>query len=141
MEYQEVLQFTNDKNEFMRYNGIEVTVVKQDYAEVELEVTDKSLNPYGMVHGGAYYTLADCAAGVAARSSGEKFVTLSGSMNFIKSVRCGRLKAIANLLHRGRTTCVVHVEIVEETGKLLTDATFTMFSLQKPFQENTEIKK
>ena len=50
-------------NAFAEHNGIQYRVVGPEQAEATLEVVPDSLNPYGLLHGGAYYTLADCACG------------------------------------------------------------------------------
>lgn len=139
MDYNNFKEYTNEKNEFMRYNGIQVTVLSEDYAEVELEIGSHSLNPYGVLHGGAYYTMADCAAGVAARSKGLRYVTLNGGLNYIKSVSSGKIKAIATMLHRGNKTCVVRVEIVDNNKILLSEGIFTMFCIDKKFESANKI--
>ena len=54
-------------NAFAVYNGITTHQTGDGTAEAILEIGPDSLNPYGLLHGGAYYTLADCAAGSACR--------------------------------------------------------------------------
>lgn len=134
MNYKDMLKFVNEKNEFMKYNGIKVNLIENDYAEVILEATSNSLNPYGLLHGGVYYTMADCAAGAAARSNGGKYVTLNSSFNYIKSAKNGNIKAIAKIIHRGKTTCVVGAEVRNSEGILLSEGNFTMFCLKSPEQ-------
>ena len=51
-------------NAFAVYNGITTHQTGDGTAEAILEIGPDSLNPYGLLHGGAYYTLADCAAEV-----------------------------------------------------------------------------
>ena len=70
-------------NAFAIYNGITTHQTGDGTAEAILEIGPDSLNPYGLLHGGAYYTLADCAAGSACRTDGRKYVTLHGSLDFI----------------------------------------------------------
>lgn len=130
MDYETYKDKTNELNFFMRHNNIFVTCAREDYAELEMEVTENSLNAYRVLHGGAYFTMADCAAGVTARSRGVRYVTLSSSMNFLKAVRSGKIKAIGRVVHRGSSTCIVHSEIFDEEGVLVADGTFTMFNLE-----------
>lgn len=131
MNYSDVVKNLNSKNEFMKHNNIKLLNMKENYAEVGLEINSCSLNPYGIVHGGAYYTMADCAAGIAARTSGKKYVTLNNSFNFIKPVSEGNIKAVANVIHRGKTTCIVNVNVLNESDDLLCNGTFTMFCLSR----------
>lgn len=131
MDYKDNIYLTNEKNEFMKYNNIKLVCVNDEYAQVELEITSKSLNPYKLVHGGVYYTMSDCAAGVIARNNGKKYVTLNGSINYIRSVSSGKIKAISTIVHRGQSTCVVNVKVTDEEENLLSESTFTMFCIDK----------
>ena len=114
-------------NAFMRHNHIRVEPAGPDRAQAILDIVPESRNPYGILHGGAFYTLADCACGCACRMDGRKYVTLQGGLNFLKSVSEGRVTAQATVRHRGRTTCLVEVEITAETGALLAKGDFTFF--------------
>ena len=46
------------KNGFMIHNHIELESVEKDRAVFRLDIRSESCNPYGMVHGGAIYTMA-----------------------------------------------------------------------------------
>lgn len=140
MEYDNLLKYTNEKNEFMKYNGIKIKCIKEDYAEVELEIKNNSLNPYGLVHGGAYYTMADCASGIASRTNNGRYVTLNSNFSFIKSVKDGKLKAVAKIVNRGRTICIVRAEVLNDKNDLVAEGTFTMFCLNQPEENNQENK-
>ena len=56
------------KNAFMLHNYIELERVEKDRAVFKLDIRPESCNPYGLIHGGAIYTLADNATGAAAHS-------------------------------------------------------------------------
>ena len=60
-------------NAFMIHNHIEIESVEPDRAVFRLEIRPESKNPYGMVHGGAIYTLADNATGSAAHTDGRYY--------------------------------------------------------------------
>lgn len=47
----------------MSFNHIKIGVVESDHAEVWLDIQPESTNIYGVVHGGALFTMADCCAG------------------------------------------------------------------------------
>ena len=106
-------------NAFAIYNGITTHQTGDGTAEAILEIGPDSLNPYGLLHGGAYYTLADCAAGSACRTDGRKYVTLHGSLDFIRSARAGQVTARARVEHRGRTTCLVSITVDDGAGTCL----------------------
>ena len=116
-------------NAFARHNGITTRQTGDGTAESFLDIGPDSRNPYGMLHGGAYYTLADCAAGAACRTDGRKYVTLHGSLDFIRSAETGRVTARAQVKHRGRTTCLVSVEITGEDHTVYASGHYTFFCL------------
>jgi len=131
MSFEDDINYINSKNEFMKHNNIKVVCVTEEYVQVELEINNESLNPYGIVHGGAYYTMSDCAAGMLARTDGRKYLTLNSSINYLKPVSSGKIKAISNIEHRGKSTCVLNVKVTDENETLLAVATFTMFCVTK----------
>ena len=96
-----------------------------------LEIRPESLNPYGMVHGGALYTMADDAAGSAAHSDGRYYVTQSGELHFLRNQPNGVLRAVGVVRHRGKSTVLVQVDITNEDGTLLATGEFSLFCVNK----------
>ena len=125
MQEQNIAQML--ENPFMRYNHIEIDSVTLDEAAMSLDIRKDSTNIYGFVHGGALFTMADCCAGLTARSDGRQYVTQNASVNFIHNVKSGHLTAHGKTISRGRHVCVVSVEITSETGSLLFSSTFSMY--------------
>ena len=124
---QEIFDEITRANAFASYNGIRTCQTGDGTAEASLEIGPHSLNHYGVLHGGAFYTLADCAAGAACRTDGRKYVTLHGSMDFIRSAKVGHVTARAAVKHRGRTTCLVSVEISGPDGTVYASGHYTFF--------------
>ncbi len=118
-----------EKNSFITWIGIELDGLETDRAVVRLEPGRQHLNPYGIVHGGVYATMADTAAAIAARTDGRDYVTQCSSLNYLHSQSEGMLRAEARVRHRGRSTCVVEVEVTGTDGKLLATGTMTFFCL------------
>ncbi len=117
-------------NRFMTYNFIELSVLELDRAECRLTLRPESTNPSGMLHGGALYTMADSTAGSAAHSDGRIYVTQDSSMNYLSNIKEGTAVAVGTVVHRGKTTCLVNVDIIAEaTGKLLATGRFTFFCI------------
>ena len=114
-------------NTFMHYNFNEQAELEQDYAVCKLDIRPESLNPFGMVHGGALCTLADNAAGMAAHTDGRLYVTQSSTFQFVKNQGSGTIYAAARVRHRGHSTCLVAVDILGEDEKLLATGEFTFF--------------
>lgn len=125
MQEQNIAQML--ENPFMQYNHMEIDSVTLDEAAMSLDIRKDSTNIYGFVHGGALFTMADCCAGLTARSDGRQYVTQNASVNFIHNVKSGHLTAHGKTISRGRHVCVVSVEITSETGSLLFSSTFSMY--------------
>ena len=116
---------------FMKKNHIRLEEVEQDRVVTALDAGPDSLNPYGFVHGGALYTMADCACGAAARTNGKKYVTLSSSFNFLHSgVEGDTILAEAKVRRRGRTTSYVEVDLTNGRGELLASGNYTFFCIE-----------
>lgn len=115
-------------NAYGRYNGVELVDIEKDRAVMKTTVTPDMLNPFGIVHGGLYFTLADCTTGAAVHTDGRKHVTLSSNFNFCKSVSEGVLLATAEVYKRGSSITLSRVR-VECEGQLLAEGTFTYFCI------------
>ena len=50
-------------NSFMNHNFMVLDFLEPDHAIFKLEIREESRNTFGMVHGGALYSLADNATG------------------------------------------------------------------------------
>ena len=92
------------KNAFMLYNHIELESVEPDRAVFRLEIRPESRNPYGQLHGGAIYTMADNAAGSAAHTDGRYYVTQTSALHFLRNQAGGTVRATAWVRHRGKST-------------------------------------
>ena len=126
---EEAFQSVARANAFAIHNNVIIRQLELGKAEAQLTMGPAHLNPYGKLHGGAYYTLADCAGGTACRTDGRNYVTLHGGLNFIRSARSGTVTARAVVRHRGRSTCQADVEITDESGALLATGDFTFFCI------------
>ena len=119
----------NSSSMYLQSNDMRVSEVRKGYAKVEMIIDEQILNVHGFVHGGALYSLADTAAGAASFATGRDSVTLSGTINYIKPGKGGKLIGIAQEISAGRTTGVYEVFIFNDSDTLLSRATFTMFFL------------
>ena len=123
------------RNAFMHYNHIEMVRVEPDHAVYQLTIRPESRNPYGLLHGGAIYTLADNATGVATHTDGRYYVTQTSSLHFLRNQAEGTVYATASVRHRGKATCLTLVDITSEDGKLLATGEFTFFCVDKTLMD------
>ena len=127
MDFEKKIAATNAGNHFMVHNHIRLTKMEKDYAVVELLVQKESRNLFGGVHGGVFLTMADCAAGGAARSDGGRYVTLNNSFQFFRNTKDSHIRAEGIIRHRGRTICVAQVDVKDGADVLLASGSFTLF--------------
>ena len=123
------------KNAFMLHNHIELESVERDRAAFRLDIRPESRNPYGLVHGGAIYTMADNAAGTAVHSDGRYYVTQSSALHFLRNQAQGTVRAAAQVRHRGKSTALAAVDITGEDGRLLATGEFTFFCVDKALMD------
>ena len=98
-------------NAFMFHNYIEMESAERDKAVFKLVIRPESKNPYGIVHGGAIYTMADNAAGAVSHSDGRYYVTQTSSLHFLRNQAEGVVRAEARIRHRGN----LHISVWTST--------------------------
>lgn len=96
--------------------GIEFEEASPDRCVLTLSIDDRHLQPYGLVHGGIYCSLAETAASVGAAvyamgQGMEGAVGVSNSTDFYRSMREGTIRAVATPIHQGRSQQVWQVEM------------------------------
>lgn len=125
-----ILDQVNRPHQFSYENGIQVTCVAPGLARGVLRAGPNSINPHGMVHGGAMAALADTVAGCCACSTGGNCVTSSSTMEFLRPAQ-GDLFCEATPKKLGSKLSVVQVVITDTRGKTAATGTFTFF-MEKP---------
>jgi 1,4-dihydroxy-2-naphthoyl-CoA hydrolase len=100
--------------------GLELTECSAEIARGRVHVRDELRQSGGFVHGGVYAAIADALAthGTAASvgRQGQVAVGLSNQTTVVHPIAHGTLHAAATRQHRGRTTWVWEVEIVDAAG-------------------------
>ena len=113
---------------FREYLGISIDEAEDGKSRLSFEARDKHLNDGGIVHGGAIFTLADCAMGSALASTleDEQPVTVEAKMNYLEPGKPGRIVALGALRRKGTRFTVLEVEVIqEETGEHIAYGTGT----------------
>ena len=103
--------------------GIELTVLTEDRVEATMPVDERTRQPFGVLHGGASVALSETVASIAAllNMDRSKYVAmgLEINANHVRAKTEGVVTAAATPLHRGRTTQVWDVRIVDEQDRLI----------------------
>lgn len=107
----------------------QILEISPGHSRLSVDVIPESLNLYGNAHGGFLFSLCDIAAGMSAYAYEIANVTQASSIQFLRGISKGTIYIEANALHKGRKTLVQQVQITDSNGKLLVNASFTMFFL------------
>ncbi len=119
--------------------GITFTRANSTSIQATMPVNSKTMQPNGLLHGGASLTLAESLAGAGSYLlvDREEFNVfgLQISGNHVSTVDKGILQANANLAHKGRTTHIWDVKITDENHKLISTVRVTNIITQRKKEE------
>jgi 1,4-dihydroxy-2-naphthoyl-CoA hydrolase len=119
---------------FIKLVGLRIEQASGDRVVLTCPVTPDLHQPFGLVHGGVYATLAETAASVGGSlwfGDRGKVVGVSNHTDFLRAVRRGELRAEATPLSRGRTTQLWQVEVADEQGRLIAHAKVRLQNLSE----------
>jgi uncharacterized protein (TIGR00369 family) len=101
--------------------GIEWLDLDPDRARARIKVEQRHLQPFGVVHGGVYASLAESLCSVATyeavRDRDEVALGMANSTTFLRPISGGHVNAEARARQRGRTTWVWDAEITDDDGR------------------------
>ena len=107
-----------NRSEFAVLLGMRVVEAHDGYARVEMDCTGK-MNPDGVAHGGAVFSLADQAFGIAANCTGVHRVAVSVHIQYLAPAT-GALVAIAQRVSDNGRCDTYRVVISEGTRVIAT---------------------
>ncbi|MDY0779912.1 PaaI family thioesterase [Tenacibaculum sp. IB213877] len=124
-----------NKNTLMETLEIEFVDVGEDYLTAKMPVNSRVYQPYGILHGGATAALAETVGSSASAfftdTSKKVIKGIELSINHIKSKKEGEVFATARVIHKGRTTHLWEVKIVDEEDNLISICKLTNIILDK----------
>lgn len=122
-------------NTMVKHIGIEFMEVGDDWIKARMPVDQRTIQPAGLLHGGASATLAETLGSVAANlcvDPKEKVcVGLEINANHVRSIRSGYVHGITRPLHIGSTTQLWEIQILDEDDKLVCISRLTLAVLNK----------
>lgn len=115
--------------------GIEIVELSEERAVATMPVDSRTHQPFGLLHGGASVALAETIASIGTFNLIDKeteiCVGLEINANHLKGKKDGVVTAIGTPLHRGKTTMVWDIKIVDENDVLICISRCTMAILKK----------
>ena len=123
------------KNTLMETLDIEYIDVGENFLVAKMPVSTKVYQPYGLLHGGATAALAESVGSAASAFfvDNTKFIVkgIELSINHLKSVKEGVVIATARVIHKGRSTHLWEIKVVNESGDLISISKLTNMILEK----------
>ncbi len=120
------------RDAFARHLGLELLEAGEGRASVTMRVRPEHINFWGSCHGGAIFSLADTALGLACNSYGSVAALIDSHMTFSVAVQSGeRLTARAEEVSRTRKLGVYRMEVRREDGVLVASLTGTVYRTGK----------
>ncbi|MFT4968377.1 MAG: 1,4-dihydroxy-2-naphthoyl-CoA hydrolase [Chitinophagales bacterium] len=118
------------ENNMVKHLGIEFSAFGEDYLEATMPVDKRTLQPFGVLHGGASVVLAEtigsmagylCLADLQKTTVGQEI-----NANHLRAARSGVVTGRATPIHIGRQSQVWSIEIKNEEGKLVAISRLTL---------------
>jgi uncharacterized protein (TIGR00369 family) len=109
--------------------GVEFIEIGDDFIRGRVPVDQRTVQPYGILHGGVSVLLAETLGSCGAHYSvpeGHRSVGLDINANHIRSTTSGWVTGIARAVHRGRTTQVWQIDMSNDAGELTCVSRLTM---------------
>ena len=115
---------------FASANGIILEELDDNHALTSVILTHNHRNALGGVMGGAIFTLADFAFAALSNQLHMGTVAQQISINYLSAPKGDRLIAKAVCRKNGRNSCVVNVDVTDDTGRDIAQFVGTGFKLQ-----------
>jgi 1,4-dihydroxy-2-naphthoyl-CoA hydrolase len=104
--------------------GVTYLEVNPDGGRARLEIHDKLLQPWGIVHGGVYCSIIESLASVSGQvwltaNGGGNVVGVNNNTDFLRAISSGTVTAVATPIHRGRRQQLWLVTIADQDDRVV----------------------
>ena len=115
--------------------AIEITAIGDDFITARMPVDQRTVQPFGLLHGGASVVLAETLGSIAAMlcvNSTEKIcVGLEVNANHVRAARSGYVVGTVRPVHVGNSTQIWQTHIVDENERLVCISRLTVAVLDR----------
>ena len=115
--------------------GIEFTEIGDGTLAARMPVDRRTIQPAGILHGGASVTLAETLGSCAAwltLDDDRRAVGLDINANHLRAMREGWVHGRCHPIHLGRSTQVWQIEITDDAGRPVCTSRLTMAVVPNP---------
>ena len=115
--------------------GIRFTEVGPDFLRASMPVDERTQQPFGLLHGGASVSLAETVGSVASMLcvDAERYLCVGQEINanHLRGMASGTVIATARPFHLGGRSHVWHIEIRDESERLVCVSRLTMAIVER----------
>jgi acyl-CoA thioesterase len=129
-----LLKWMKTRNPFWSLLGMEIVEIKKGWAKIRLPFSEKLANGIGVAHGGAIFSPADSAVGMALvglLNKDENLSTLEMKINYLRPFSSGEIVAEAKIVHKGTMTAIGDVDVRDEDDTLIAKGLVTYAIFKK----------
>jgi 1,4-dihydroxy-2-naphthoyl-CoA hydrolase len=125
----------NRDNTLIGNLGILFTEIGEDFVRGTMPVDARTVQPYGLLHGGASVALAETlgSMGAAMCVDADEYQVVGQEINanHVRAARSGLVTGTARAVHLGGRTHVWSIEIVNDAQKLVCISRITMAVIKR----------
>ena len=104
--------------------GLTYLEVTPDGGRARLDIHDKLLQPWGIVHGGVYCSIVESLASVCAHvwlseNGGGTVVGVNNNTDFLRAISSGTVTAESTPIHRGRRQQLWLITITDDNHRVV----------------------
>ena len=115
--------------------GIEIIDVGEDFIKAKMPVDHRTVQPFGLLHGGASVSLAESLGSIGALLSlnnpAKSCVGIEINANHVKSVSQGSVIGTAKPVHIGKGTQIWEIRIENDKNQLVCISRITLAVIDK----------
>jgi uncharacterized protein (TIGR00369 family) len=104
--------------------GLTYLEITPDGGRARLDIHDKLLQPWGIVHGGVYCSIVESLASVSAHvwlseNGGGTVVGVNNNTDFLRAISSGTVTAESTPIHRGRRQQLWLITITDDNNRVV----------------------
>jgi len=127
------------RDAFMKALGVELIDIGPGTATVRMTVGKKHLNFNGTCHGGAIFSLADCAFGLSSNSHGVAAAGICANIMYQAAAREGDiLTSTSRETSRSRKLATYDINVIAEETGLIASFTSTVYIIGTPHTDTVK---
>ena len=104
--------------------GLTYLEITPDGGRAQLQIHDKLLQPWGILHGGVYCSIIESLASVSGHvwlgeNGGGTVVGVNNNTDFLRAISGGTVTAVSTPIHRGRRQQLWLITITDDTDRVV----------------------